>query len=106
MDRLDWEFTPRAVDGEVQCFERMTVADAAKCVAFGACECFPCRAGLPPAGTAEGGGDEGAVVLPPNAFKPNINLVVIDFLVRHGHIPPEAPGYLELVAGLRKGECM
>ena len=39
------------------------------------------------------------------AFKPNINLVVLDWLVRHGHVPPDAPGYLELVAGLRQGEC-
>ena len=41
----------------------------------------------------------------PNAFKPNINLVVIDWLIRHGHIPPEAPGYLGLVAALRQGSC-
>ena len=38
-------------------------------------------------------------------YKPNCNLVVIDFLVRHGIITPESPYYLELVSGLRSGEC-
>ena len=31
--------------------------------------------------------------------------VVLDFLVRHGHIPADAPGYLELVASLRQAKC-
>ncbi|MEJ2609920.1 MAG: DUF4743 domain-containing protein [Candidatus Thiodiazotropha sp.] len=35
-------------------------------------------------------------------FKPNCNLVVIDFLVRHGIINPETPGYLGLVQGLHE----
>ena len=35
-------------------------------------------------------------------FKPNCNLVVIDFLVRHGIINPETPGYLDLVQGLHE----
>ena len=34
-------------------------------------------------------------------FKFNCNLVIIDFMVRHGLIPPEHPDYLEIVAGLR-----
>ena len=38
-------------------------------------------------------------------FKDNCNLVVIDFLIRHGHLTPEQPGYLELLAGLRRGDC-
>jgi 8-oxo-dGTP pyrophosphatase MutT (NUDIX family) len=33
-------------------------------------------------------------------FKFNCNLVVIDFLVRHGLIPPEHPDYLAIVQGL------
>ena len=37
-------------------------------------------------------------------YKPNCNLVVIDFLLRHGIIPPEAPYYLDLVASLRCAE--
>ena len=36
-------------------------------------------------------------------FKFNCALVVIDFLLRHGHIGPEEPDYLELVTGLRTG---
>jgi isopentenyldiphosphate isomerase len=35
-------------------------------------------------------------------FKFNCNLVIIDFLVRHGLIRPEHPDYLEIVAGLRR----
>lgn len=34
-------------------------------------------------------------------FKLNCNLVIIDFLVRHGYIPQEAPDYLTIVQGLR-----
>lgn len=34
-------------------------------------------------------------------FKFNVALVVIDFLVRRGLIPPEDPDYLEIVHGLR-----
>lgn len=33
-------------------------------------------------------------------FKANCNLVILDFLVRHGAIRPEEGNYLELVAGL------
>ncbi len=35
------------------------------------------------------------------AFKKNCNLVVIDFLIRHGFISPEHPDYLEIIVGLR-----
>ena len=38
-------------------------------------------------------------------FKPNCALVIIDFLVRNGYIVPEQPGCLQLVAGLRQGDC-
>ena len=38
-------------------------------------------------------------------FKTNCNLVIIDFLVRHGFISPDAPGYLDLVRSLRQGDC-
>ncbi len=34
------------------------------------------------------------------AFKLNCNLVIIDFLIRHGYIGPEHEGYIELNAGL------
>lgn len=36
------------------------------------------------------------------AFKPNCNLVCIDFFVRHGLIDPESADYLEIVRGLRR----
>ncbi len=35
-------------------------------------------------------------------FKFNCNLVVIDFLVRHGLIGPERPDYVEIVTGLHR----
>jgi len=34
-------------------------------------------------------------------FKYNCSLVVIDFLIRHGLIPPDHPDYLDLIYGLR-----
>jgi hypothetical protein len=36
-------------------------------------------------------------------FKFNVNLILIDFAVRHGLVTPEEPEYLALVAGLRAG---
>lgn len=38
-------------------------------------------------------------------YKPNCNLVVLDFLIRHGFITPEHPGYLDVFTGLRSGDC-
>ena len=35
-------------------------------------------------------------------FKFNSALVVIDYLVRHGFISPEIPGYTEIVSGLHR----
>jgi 8-oxo-dGTP pyrophosphatase MutT (NUDIX family) len=35
-------------------------------------------------------------------WKFNVNLVVIDFLVRHGYLGPTDPDYLDLVKGLRR----
>lgn len=40
-----------------------------------------------------------------DAFKDNCNLVIIDFLLRHGVLRPEQRGYGELVAGLRQEDC-
>jgi hypothetical protein len=34
-------------------------------------------------------------------FKPNCDLVIIDFLVRWGYITPEDRDYIEIVKGLR-----
>jgi hypothetical protein len=41
-----------------------------------------------------------ALVRDTTALKPNCNLVVLDFLVRHGVVGPEHPEYLEIVCGL------
>ena len=38
-------------------------------------------------------------------FKPNVAIVFIDFLLRHGFVSPDEDGYLELLAGLRRAEC-
>ncbi|KAK4391649.1 Nudix hydrolase 20, chloroplastic [Sesamum angolense] len=38
-------------------------------------------------------------------FKENCNLVIIDFLFRHGYIKPEELGYLKLLQSLRSGDC-
>ena len=37
-------------------------------------------------------------------FKFNVALVVIDFLIRHGHISPDDPDYSELALGLWQHE--
>ena len=93
---LPWDFTPTAVDGEVASFERLPLSEVARCVAFGSSPNYPCLVEQEEGGVSHS---------PPNAFKPNINLVVIDFLLRHGHIQPSEPGYLDLVASLRQGAC-
>ena len=43
-----------------------------------------------------------ALVHDTDEFKLNCNLVVIDFLIRHGWLDPQAPEYLNLVMGLRQ----
>jgi len=37
-------------------------------------------------------------------FKDNCNLVVIDFLIRHGYLTPECPQYLHILKELRRGD--
>ena len=76
---LPEDFVPVAVDGEVDSFELCSLSKVAELL-----DCDPTE---------------------PQAYKPNVNLVVIDFLLRRGFIPPEAPGYLEMVASLRSGDC-
>lgn len=39
-------------------------------------------------------------------MKPNCYLCVIDYLLREGHISPEAPGYLDVLRELRSGDCV
>ena len=40
-----------------------------------------------------------------NSYKDNCNLVVIDFLIRHGVLSPDTPGYLDILKSLRAGDC-
>ena len=62
-------------DGEAEGFQRLPVLEAARLVA-----------------TTE-------------HFKANCNLVLIDFLARHGYLMPDMPGYARLLAGLRPSDC-
>jgi len=74
---LTTSFVPRPVDGEVDSFELKDIDWViAKVV-------------------------EGGV----NGYKPNCNLVVIDFLIRKGIVCPSSPLYLELVGALRSADC-
>ena len=68
---LPSDFTPVAVDGEVGSFTLMAVDEVAATVRRG------------------------------QAFKYNCNLVIIDYLVRHGVLGPDHPDYIRIVSGLR-----
>ena len=67
---LPADFAPGCTDGEVAAFHLWPVEEVARRVAD----------------TEE--------------FKPNCNLVVLDFLVRHGVVGPDHPEYLDIVSGL------
>lgn len=67
---LPADFVPRNTDGELDSFALMPIAEVA------------------------------AIVRDTREFKFNCNLVVIDFLVRHGLIPPDDPDYVAIVRGL------
>ncbi|HEV7286338.1 MAG TPA: hypothetical protein VGN75_15895, partial [Kaistia sp.] len=68
------EFVPRNTDGEVAEFALMTLDEVAR------------------------------IVRETDDFKFNVNLVVIDFLIRHGWLTPEHPEYLSLALALRRPE--
>lgn len=63
-------------DGEVEAFQRLPIGEVADIIAN------------------------------TDKFKDNCNLVIIDFLIRHGYLKPEQEGYLEMLAGLRSGPCL
>ncbi|MET0024416.1 MAG: DUF4743 domain-containing protein [Sedimenticola sp.] len=63
-------FQPSCTDGEVEAFYLMPVEEVMELVRDG------------------------------DRFKLNCNLVVIDFLIRHGYLTPEEPDYLAIVEGL------
>ncbi len=69
---LPESFIPVCQDGEVERFDLLPIEEVAQ------------------------------IVRDTDRFKQNCNLVIIDFLIRHGHIRPEQEGYLELVRGLRQ----
>ncbi|WP_445599700.1 DUF4743 domain-containing protein [Azospirillum sp. A39] len=69
---LDPSFVPVNTDGEVESFELWPVERVAESVRD------------------------------TDRWKFNVNLTVIDFLIRHGHLTPDHPEYLDLVTGLRR----
>ncbi len=69
--KLPADFIPKNTDGEVSGFVR-----------------WPARQAL-------------RVVEETDEFKFNVNLVIIDFAIRHGLIEPDRPDYARLVRGLR-----
>lgn len=68
---LDEDFIPRNTDGEVERFELWPLDEVA------------------------------ASVRDSDDWKFNVNLVVIDFLIRHGWLTPDHPDYIALCRGLR-----
>jgi len=71
--KLPDTFVPVANDGEVEEFYRLPIEDVGDIV-------------------ARTDGD---------TYKDNCNLVVLDFMIRHGVITPGTPGYLDIIKGLR-----
>ncbi len=71
---LPADFVPRNTDGELEGFALMPIAEIAERV----------RA--------------------TDDVKFNVNLVIIDFMIRHGALGPEHPEYLDLVAGLHRDQ--
>ncbi len=68
--RLPEDFTPASSDGEHSGFRKVPAAEALRIV-------------------------DGT-----NEFKFNVNLVIIDFAIRHGVLTPDHPDYLRLLRGL------
>ncbi|KAL3632949.1 Nudix hydrolase 20, chloroplastic [Castilleja foliolosa] len=73
--QLPEDFVPVNKDGEVESFNLVTVTNVAN------------------------------IIRSTHSFKENCNLVIIDFLFRHGYIKPEGLGYLKLLQSLRSGDC-
>ena len=74
---LPLDFTPKVVDGEVEEFFLWTIPQVMESMQKDYAD----------------------------PIKPNCYLVIIDFLLRKGYIPPETPGYLDLIRELRGGYC-
>lgn len=88
------DFVPTPVDGEVEGFELWDLERVCRLIEatadYGAANVHVKDT------EAAGGG---------SPYKPNVALVVVDFLVRRGVLSPDEPGYLPLVASLRSGTC-
>lgn len=76
--RCPVDFTPQCADGEVASFECLPVAELVRLIQCHANEI---------------------------QFKPNVAVVFIDFLMRHGFLSPDEDDYLELLTELRRAEC-
>lgn len=74
--KLPVDFQPRANDGEVEEFYKLPLADVLQIVS-----------------RTEG-----------DVYKDNCNLVVLDFMMRHGVITPSTPAYLDILKGLRDAD--
>ena len=70
------DWEPRPVDGEVESFERVSITELID-----------------------------RLVQDDDAWKPNVGLVLTDFLVRHGRVPADDGEYLDLIRALRNGRC-
>lgn len=81
---LPADFVPVPQDGEVSEFFRLPLHKVAQLVAQGRPD------------SSSGSSD---------VFKDNCNLVIVDFLLRHGMLTPDMPGYLDVLRGLRAGDC-
>ncbi|EKE68896.1 DUF4743 domain-containing protein [Oceanibaculum indicum] len=69
---LPADFIPVCQDGEIEEFQLLPIAEVAR------------------------------IVDTSDDFKFNCNLVIIDFLIRHGLLGPDRPDYLDLVSGLHR----
>lgn len=69
---LSADFEPQNTDGEVESFSLVSMEEVAR------------------------------LVRETDEFKLNCNLVIVDFLIRHGYIEPHDPDYLALNTGLRR----
>ena len=87
---LPESFTPVPQDGEVEEFFLMSLPEVAAIIAQG----IPSTSSITEMAAAA---DE--------KYKDNCNLVVIDFLIRHGVLAPDTDSYLTVLRGLRAGDC-
>lgn len=75
------DFEPVGVDGEVASFERVAVGELVERLATGEGDAWH------------------------DAWKPNVGVVMIDFLVRHGFVGADDPAFLPLIGAIRGAEC-